>query len=74
MNRSRLPIVITLIAALVLSAVTRDWARGIRNRGETNLPGSAAATNSLANMDSFALALLLGGLRGPLVMVLWTSS
>src|SRR5439155_20618812 len=29
---------------------------------------------SLANMNSFALALLLGGLRGPLVMVLWTSS
>ena len=25
-------------------------------------------------MDSFALALLLGGLRGPLVMILWTSS
>ena len=25
-------------------------------------------------MNSFALALLLGGLRGPLVMFLWTSS
>src|SRR6202012_4826803 len=27
--------------------------------------------STLGNMDSFALALMLGGLRGPLVMFLW---
>jgi hypothetical protein len=28
----------------------------------------------ISNLNSFSLALLLGGLRGPLVMMLWTSS
>ena len=73
-RRSRTPIVIVLIVALVLGAVTRDWARAIRNRSSGNMPGGEAVTSSLANMNSFALALLLGGLRGPLVMILWTSS
>ena len=42
-------------------------------RGE---PIVAATSNgsSLAAMNSYALALLLGGLRGPLVMWLWTKS
>src|SRR5204863_270247 len=35
---------------------------------------AAGAGSSLSAMNSFALALLLGGLRGPLVMFLWTSS
>src|SRR5690606_26791636 len=29
---------------------------------------------TLSSMNSFALALLLGGLRGPLVMILWSNS
>ncbi len=74
MSRSRIPIAVTLIAALALSAVTRDWARVLRMRSETYVPMGQARDSSLANMDSFALALLLGGLRGPLVMMLWTSS
>ena len=32
------------------------------------------STASLSSMNSFALGLLLGGLRGPLVMILWTDS
>ncbi|HLL90425.1 MAG TPA: hypothetical protein VK324_14090, partial [Tepidisphaeraceae bacterium] len=38
--------------------------------------GTAAGgrVGGLASMNSFALALLLGGLRGPLVMILWSSS
>ncbi len=74
MNRSRVPIVLTLILALLVSAVTRDWARGMRNRSDSAQPTGQGGNSSLANMNSFALALLLGGLRGPLVMVLWTSS
>ena len=73
-SRSRVSIVVVLIVALVLGAVTRDWARAMRNRSGGNMPGGEAVTSSLANMNSFALALLLGGLRGPLVMILWTSS
>jgi hypothetical protein len=74
LSRSRLPIVLTLIVALVLSAISRDWARAMRNRVDAAQPTGVGERSSLANMNSFALALLLGGLRGPLVMVLWTSS
>ena len=68
----RAGIVAVLVAALVLSAITRDWAMRERVRGA--IDPAAAGGQSLANMNSFALALLLGGLRGPLVMILWTSS
>src|SRR5690242_11090565 len=75
MRRSRVPVIVLMIAALLVSAVTRDWARAMRVSHVEGQPvGDAAAGNSLANMNSFALALLLGGLRGPLVMILWTSS
>ncbi|HEX8521447.1 MAG TPA: hypothetical protein VF669_04265 [Tepidisphaeraceae bacterium] len=74
MSRSRVPIVITLVLALIVSSLTRDWARAMRVRGDVSLLGNAGGSSSLANMNSFALALLLGGLRGPLVMILWTSS
>ena len=64
MRRSRFPIVIVMIVALLLSAVTRDWARAMRASTVEGQPvGDAGAGNSLANMNSFALALLLGGLR-----------
>ncbi len=74
-NRStgRIGIVIVLIASIVLSGIAREWARAMRTR-----PGDIASGNSsnasLASMNSFALALLLGGLRGPLVMFLWINS
>ena len=71
MNRGRAGIVAVMVVALILSAVTRDWARALRRSDDVLASGDAA---SLANMNSFALALLLGGLRGPLVMILWTSS
>jgi hypothetical protein len=37
----------------------------------SSIPGSHT---ELSQMNSFALALVLGGLRGPLVMILWSSS
>src|SRR5881394_2223678 len=71
-NRSRLPIVGVLIVSLVAASFARHWAGIERSRGA----GAAHAVNAagLSRMNSYAIALLLGGLRGPLVMFLWTSS
>src|SRR6266550_1207861 len=76
MNRSRLPIVVLLVIALVATGFTRQLASSHRKTqrtfgGEETSTGTSA---QLSRMNSFALALLLGGLRGPLVMILWTSS
>ena len=68
----RIAIVVVLVASLVLAAVSRDWARALRRSDEA--AAGQTGTSSLASMNSFSLALLLGGLRGPLVMFLWTSS
>jgi hypothetical protein len=73
-DRGRRGIALVMAGALALSAVTRYWADRVRY---DNLPhqGEAAVSNtSLSNMDSFALGLLLGGLKGPLVMMLWIDS
>src|SRR5699024_2351690 len=69
----RAAIVGLLIVSLVLAGVPRDWSRAMRH-SEQDLASGLTATSSLANMNSFSLALLLGGLRGPLVMFLWTNS
>ncbi len=73
-NQRRGGIAVVMAASLALSAGTRFLADTAR---EAALPrrGEAAVSNtSLSNMNSFALGLLLGGLRGPLVMILWTDS
>ncbi|MGD0387682.1 MAG: hypothetical protein ABSC42_01900 [Tepidisphaeraceae bacterium] len=77
-SAGRIGLAALLIAALLATRWTRDQAiayhDSIRNR--SSLPGAVASNNdtSLSSMPSFATALLLGGLRGPLVMILWTSS
>ncbi len=49
--------------------------RSRRHPQQRPLPRPVASSDSgLSSMPSFATALLLGGLRGPLVMILWTSS
>jgi hypothetical protein len=73
----RVVVVVLLVIALVATSYLRDWAiadhEAIRSNGR--LPRPVASTESpLSTMPSFATALLLGGLRGPLVMILWTSS
>jgi hypothetical protein len=71
MNRgSRIGIIAVLLAAIALNGVTRVAADRMRAT-KTQIPGSQT---ELSQMNSFALALLLGGLRGPLVMILWSSS
>src|SRR5581483_6228589 len=67
----RATIVAVLIIALLGSAATRHWADDVR--GEPIVAASSSG-RSLSGMNSYALALLLGGLRGPLVMFLWSSS
>jgi hypothetical protein len=69
----RVAIVGVLIISLLLAAGTRMWAERLRH-DPNDVAGGATSTTSLANMNSFALALLLGGLRGPLVMFLWINS
>lgn len=74
-RRGRTSIVVTIVVALILSAVLQQVAFSYRNRAvNRNRPDANPAASRLANLDSFSLALLLGGLRGPLVMFLWTQS
>jgi hypothetical protein len=74
-SRARAGIIAVMVGGIVLAGVTRDWA--LRKRVEAaSVSGTATggARSSLGSMNSFSLALLLGGLRGPLVMFLWSTS
>lgn len=74
-RRGRMLIGITLIVSLIASALLQQTAYSFRSAAiNGNRPKDVAAPSRVANLDSFSLALLLGGLRGPLVMFLWTSS
>ncbi len=64
---------IVLIVSLVLAGVLRQYAAS-EQAVVSKVRGRAESKSTFGNMDSFALALLLGGLRGPLVMFLWSSS
>lgn len=70
-NRSRIGIIVVLVLSLAGAGFTRQLAWNLRS---IQNPGAMRSATSLSSMNSFALALLLGGLRGPLVMLLWTSS
>src|SRR4051812_6887044 len=70
-GKGRVATVIVLIAALIGSGLTRNLADYVRGAPVVAASGSG---RSLSGMNSYALALLLGGLRGPLVMFLWSSS
>src|SRR3954453_13041999 len=71
----RAAIGVVLIAALLCSAVLQQVAFSYRNAAvNRNRPKGAPPPSRVSNLDSFSLALLLGGLRGPLVMFLWTNS
>ena len=80
MKQGRPYIIALLVVSLLLAGISRRWAQHIRDNAiidPLNAGGGAATTadtGNLVNMDSYALALLLGGLRGPLVMFLWSSS
>jgi hypothetical protein len=67
--------IVLAIAALIASGLARQTAMNHR-RSTLDLAAGAGSGGraSLSAMNSYALALLLGGLRGPLVMFLWPSS
>ena len=72
MKKGRTLLIVVLILAMVSTGAMRSFTvaqRRIMLKGGTGQSGP-----SLASMNSFALALLIGGLRGPLVMILWTQS
>lgn len=73
-NRSSLPIVGVLIASILGAGVTRAWVLRQRLAIEEERGTRTTSQANLSKLNSFALGLLLGGLRGPLVMALWTSS
>lgn len=69
----RLATIVVLIVALLGTMGTRMLADKQR-AGPLHITTATGASQSLGSLNSFTLAMLLGGLRGPLIMVLWTSS
>ena len=73
----KFPVIVVLVVALLASGAAR-WLASLGkdslSPGEASLAAGEARGETLGRLNSFALALLLGGLRGPLVMALWTSS
>lgn len=67
----RWPIVLVMIIALTCCGLCGDWASDwkVDHGGQHS---AVAARSALGDMNSYSLALMLGGLRGPLVMVLWS--
>src|SRR3954469_10989660 len=70
MNRGKKSLVILLIASFIAVWTMRAVVYAQRQSIDVERRRSA---KRVAGMDSFALGLILGGLRGPLVMFLWTS-
>ena len=67
---TRGPVVVMLILGLIFSGLTQTWATNWKVNHSPQGRGDEAGV--LSGMNSYALALMLGGLRGPLVMVLWS--
>src|SRR5215212_4113491 len=62
--------IVSILAAGFLRAAATDFQDARRGGGAA----AGRSVSALGSMNSFALALLLGGLRGPLAMVLWATS
>jgi len=84
-RRGRGAIVVVLILGLVLSGAARQWALSLQTDAYihgpyANASGAGASTggpnvaSTIGSLDSYFLVLMLGGLRGPLVMYLWATS
>ena len=65
---------LVLIVALIGTGFTRKLAAERRSAGRRFGAEAVSGSSPLSRMNSFALALLLGGLRGPLVMMLWAKT
>jgi hypothetical protein len=82
-RRRRRGIVLALAAGLVVAGLARPWAAHLQAKAYMAGPyadasgggdAAAAVATTLGNADSYFLVLMLGGLRGPLAMYLWSSS
>jgi len=72
---SRRTTLIAMLVALTAAGSLRALTDVARDRvAPDRLTRERPATAELARLDSAALGLLLGGLRGPLVMALWTDA
>lgn len=75
MNRAaQLPIIGVLILALLGSAGARMLCLDQRRNLDRARNQVVSQSGDISRLNSFALGLLLGGLRGPMLMILWTSS
>lgn len=78
MRQNRLPLVLLMAGSLVAASLWRGSSPARSARGDitaTTRPSSeAVATQNFGQFNSYTLGLLLGGLRGPLVMTLWSTS
>jgi hypothetical protein len=72
--RGRMGTVLVMIVSLLCAGLLRQVAMSRQAAASAGPAGAPASRSTLGNMNSFALALLLGGLRGPLVMFLWSTS
>jgi hypothetical protein len=71
---SRLPLVLVMLTGVLMAGVLRNRAMAYQYSHSGVAQLGVRNTSALGSMNSFALALLLGGLRGPLAMVLWATS
>ena len=73
-SATRLPLIVVMIVSVLAAGFLRSAATDYQNRQRGGAPAGGHTASALGSMNSFALALLLGGLRGPLAMVLWATS
>ncbi len=78
MKQNRVPLVLLMAGSLVAASLWRQSTPARIARADvtaTTRPNTeAVATQNFGQFNSYTLGLLLGGLRGPLVMSLWSSS
>ncbi|MBC7785424.1 MAG: hypothetical protein H7144_16445 [Burkholderiales bacterium] len=72
--RARLPIIIALILSLIGAHFARRATTEQRFVLDKSRGESESKKGNLSQLNSYALGLLLGGLRGPMLMALWTTS
>ncbi len=73
-NPSRILFILLLIVSLSAAGASRFLASRQRRLAARDHNSPVQSRSSLGSMNSFALTLMLGGLRGPLVMILWPHS
>jgi hypothetical protein len=80
-RRARRAVVVAMLAGLLGAAGARHWAMSLQAQAAASSPyavragaGAGKASSTIGTLDSYTMVLLLGGLRGPLVMYLWASS